>query len=175
MDRRVDIALAAIVVAFGLVILFISFNAPPPRAQFDPVGPYGFSKVVGTVFVILGVLILAKTFREARHGAEDELAAEGAEDEEGFPASARRAMALVALTFAYALALNPLGYVIASLIYVTVGLLILSERGRLMLAVTSIGYTALTFWAFAIFLRVPLPLGPLNELFVDLGIVDRIR
>jgi putative tricarboxylic transport membrane protein len=84
-------------------------------------------------------------------------------------------MALVALTFAYALALNPLGYIIASLVYVAGGLLILSERGRLMLAATSIGYTAITFWAFAIFLRVPLPLGPLNELFVDLGIVDRIR
>jgi putative tricarboxylic transport membrane protein len=174
-DRRVDIALAIGVVLFGLLMVGVSATAPPPRAVFDPIGPYGFSLVIGTFFLVFGVVLVARQIRALRLGLPPEAVGEGSEDEPGQPASARRAVAIMVATILYTVLLVPLGYIIVSLAFVSGGLALMSERSVKLILLTSIGYTLVSFIVFAIFLRVPLPLGPLNDLFVDIGIVPRVR
>lgn len=175
MDRRVDLTLGIVVMAFGGLVFLLSVIAPPPRLLYDPIGPYGFSIVISLFIVAMGAILAIENIRAIRAGMADEAVAEGSEDESGIPATSRRAATVVGLSFAYTLVLFPLGYVISTLLYVVLGLMTLGERGRRLLAACAIGYTALTFWAFAMVLRAPLPLGPLNDLFVALGLVDRIR
>jgi putative tricarboxylic transport membrane protein len=173
-DRRADLAVAAAVTAIGVVFLVASLTAPPPRVTFDVVGPYGFALWVSIALVTGGAALVIRDVVALRRGIttiDDDVS----DDEPGQPASAWRAASIVAASFGYMLALPWLGYVIASLAFVVVAMLLLAERSKALIALAAMNYTAVTFYLFAIVLRVPLPLGPLNDLFVSLGIVDRVR
>jgi hypothetical protein len=175
MDRRTDFIVALAFFVFGVWLVVASAVAPDPRTDFDPIGPYGFSTVVGVAIAIGAGVLTVRAGLAWRGGLAREAVGEGAEDEPGHPASALRAGAAMLLTFAYLLLLSPLGYVITSLLYVPAGLLLMKERSPLVIVGSAIGYTAITFYLFGVVLPVPLPLGPLEQLFVELGIVDAVR
>ncbi len=175
MDRRVDFALSIAVVAFGLFIGVSSLVAKTPTVVFDPIGPYGFMRVIATAFIVFGTILIVRQIRAARAGLPPESVARGSEDEEGHPASARRALAMMVATFAYPILMAPLGYVITTIVYVIGGVAILNERSWKWVVPLAVVYALATFLIFASMLRVPLPLGPLNELFVLLHLVDRVR
>ena len=175
MDRRVDFALSGVVVALGIFILMASSLAKERAAVFDAIGPFGFARVIGVTFVVFGSILIFRQVRAAQAGLSPEAVARGSEDEEGHPASARRALAMVVVTFAYPILMAPLGYVITTIGFVIGGMAILSERSWKWVVPLAIIYALATFYVFAALLRVPLPLGPLNDLFVSFGIVDRVR
>jgi putative tricarboxylic transport membrane protein len=175
MDRRTDLLVALAFFAFGVGLVLASALAPPVRTRFDPIGPYGFSTVIGIGIAIGAGVLAVRAGLALRARRADEAVGEGAEDEPGHPASALRAVAVMAATFLYLAVLAPLGYIIASLLYVVGGLWLMGERRWVTLAGCAVGYTVITFVLFAMVLPVPLPLGPLNDLFVNMGIVDRVR
>jgi putative tricarboxylic transport membrane protein len=175
MDRRVDFALSIVVVALGVFIGVASLVAKQPTVVFDPIGPYGFARVIAVAFIIFGTILIIRQIRAARSGLPPEAVARGSEDEEGHPASARRAFAIIIATFGYPILMGPLGYVITTIGYIVGGVLILNERSWKWIVPLAVIYALATFFIFATLLRVPLPLGPLGELFVALGLVDRVR
>lgn len=173
MDRRVDFALSVVIVGAGFFILFFAAMARERAAVFDAVGPFGFARVVGSAFILLGTILIIRQIRAARAGLPPEAVAAGSEDEPGHPASARRTAAMIAATFAYPILMAPLGYVLTTIGFVVGGMAILSERSWKWIIPIAIVYALGTFYVFASLLNVPLPSGPLTSLFVDLGIVDR--
>jgi uncharacterized membrane protein YhfC len=68
-----------------------------------------------------------------------------------------------------------LGFLTATPLAIVAGLWALNFRRPVLIAAAAVGYTAVAFFVFNQVLSVPLPLGPLNDLLVDLGIVERIR
>lgn len=175
MDRRVDFALSIAVVALGLFIGVSSIVAKQPTVVFDPIGPYGFARVIAVAFIVFGVILIVRQVRAAKAGLPPEAIARGSEDEEGHPASARRVTLIMVATFAYPILMGPLGYVITTAGYIVGGLVVLNERSWKWTVPLAVIYSLATFLVFATLLRVPLPLGPLNELFVALHLVDRVR
>jgi hypothetical protein len=142
---------------------------------FDLIGPYGFARVIAIVFMALGTVLLIRQIRALRLGLSPEAVARGSEDEEGYPASARRAGAMILATFAYPILMEPLGYILTSIAYIVGGLLIYGERHLKWGIPLAIIYGFGTFWIFAILLRVPLPGGPIEQVLVALGLLDRVR
>lgn len=175
MDRRIDFAISLGVIVLGVFVFVTSFIAKQPTVQFDPIGPFGFARVVAITFIVLGTILLVRQVLAYRAKLPPEAVARGAEDEEGYPASARRAGAIMVATFAYPILLAPLGYVITTIAYVIGGMALLRERSWKLIVPVALIYAFVTFYIFGVFLRVPLPLGPLTDLFVSLGIVDRVR
>jgi hypothetical protein len=174
MDRRVDFALSIAVVVFGVFILVTSLVAKT-TVRFDPVGPYGFARVISIAFIVFGTILLIRQVQAYRSGRPPESVARGSEDEEGHPASSVRASTMMAATFAYPLLMVPLGYVITTVAFLIGGMAILSERSWRWVVPVALIYALSTFFVFASLLKVPLPLGPLNDLFVALHLVDRVR
>jgi hypothetical protein len=173
-DRRVDFGISLVVIGLGIFILVTSALARVPTVRFDVIGPYGFARVVGSVFVISGLVLLVRQARALRAGLSPEAVAQGNEDEPGYPASARRAGAMMAATFAYPILIDPIGYSLASFLYIVAGLLIYNER-RWWGVPLALVYALGTFWIFGVILRVPLPGGPVEQLLLQLGLIDRVR
>ena len=78
-------------------------------------------------------------------------------------------------TFAYPILMEPLGYILTSTAYVVGGLLIYRERNLRWGLPLALIYAFGTFWIFAVVLRVPLPGGPVEQVLVAMGLLDRVR
>ncbi len=175
MDRRVDFGISVAVIAVGIFILVAAANARLPTVRFDLIGPFGFARVVAVVFIGAGVLLLVRQVRAVRAGLPPEAVAHGNEDEAGYPASSRRAGAMMIATIAYPVLMEPLGYILTSIAYVIAGLFIYSERNMRWGIPLALVYAFGTFWIFSILLRVPLPGGPVEQVLLQLGVIDRVR
>lgn len=175
MDRRVDFGISLVVIALGVFILVASALARLPTVRFDAIGPFGFARVIGVIFIAAGGLLLVRQVRAMRAGLPPEAVAQGNDDEAGYPASARRAGAMMAATFAYPILMEPLGYILTSFAYIVGGLFIYSERNMRWGLPLALVYAFGTFWIFSIILRVPLPGGPVEQLLLALGLIDRVR
>jgi putative tricarboxylic transport membrane protein len=174
-DRRVDFGISVAVIALGVFILVASANARVPTVKFDLIGPFGFARVVAIVFIGAGTLLIVRQVRALRAGLPPEAVAQGNEDEPGYPTSARRAGAFMVATIAYPVLMEPLGYIFTSFAYVMAGLFIYSERNVRWGIPLALVYAFGTFWIFSIVLRVPLPGGPVEQLLLQLGVIDRVR
>jgi putative tricarboxylic transport membrane protein len=87
-----------------------------------------------------------------------------ADPEVSWPASrgfARAASGFVFLLL-YALALQPLGYLISSAVFLVVGILLLEPARRARALVIGIASAAFLFLIFRVWLRIPLPGGVLG-------------
>jgi putative tricarboxylic transport membrane protein len=173
-DRRVDFGISVLVIALGVFILLAAALAKQPTVVFDPVGPYGFARVIAIGFIVLGTVLIIRQIRAVQAGQPPEAVARGNEDESGYPASARRAGAIMAATFAYPILMTPLGYLITSVAYIVTGMLIFGDRRRWVVPL-AIVYAVFTYWLFFVMLRVPLPAGPVEDLLVTFGLLDRVR
>lgn len=163
MDRRADLALAVAVVGFGGV-LFVLTSQLEPGVYFDPVGKQGLPYIVSGALVASGLVLVARRLAAWARDPSDLVYAEGAEDEAGQPASVRQAGAVMVLTLGYVVIWTPLGYLIATPIYLVSALLVMGVRSISVLAVAALSYTIITFLVFSQLLGVRLPLGPLSEL-----------
>lgn len=164
MDSRKDIFVALIVAALGLSILIIGYRIPPPLIA-DTIGPRAFPIGIGLFLLVGGAVQALRSYRARNAAGGYVMEAEGTEDDDRFPASGYRAITLIALAIVFALALKPVGYLIATPLFIGSALLVLKERGLLLVVGSAVVYTALTFALFSTLLGVRLPLGPLAFLF----------
>ena len=171
MDRRVDLAIAFIVVAVGVFVLVEAQSIRPFGPVVDPLGPASFPRILGSALIIGGGIVAATRLR--RWGATDAgnlVTSDGEPDEAGVPASAQRAFVVMALTFAYALTLPLVGYVIGTPVFVAAGLWVMKFRTWYWVALIAIVYTVVTYLVFSQIANARLPVGPLLELFRSWGL-----
>ena len=168
MDRRIDFAVALAFAAFGLFMIVEAAGIRQGMMR-DPVGPRAAFYVCGGGIALGGLFIAARHVLAWRHGAGRWMAEEGAGDEPGVPASALPAFLLVAICFGYALVFQPLGYLLATPLFVMAALAVLRERHWGMMAGVAVGFTLVSYATFAQALGVRVPVGPLTGLFRELG------
>ncbi|WAJ28051.1 tripartite tricarboxylate transporter TctB family protein [Antarcticirhabdus aurantiaca] len=168
MDRRIDVAISAIFVFFGL---FVIAEATTIKAGLytDPIGPRAFFYGCGAIFVAGGLFNIAQRLRGWRASPGHMVPMEGVADEEGHPASFGRAATIAGLSLAYTLTLVPLGFLIATPLYILACLRVLRQRNWLFNAALALGFTLFFYVVFAQGLGVWLPVGPFTTLFRDLG------
>jgi putative tricarboxylic transport membrane protein len=168
MDRRIDIAISAVFIALGV---FVIFEARTIKSGLftDPIGPRSFFYFCAAVFILGGLMNIAQRVSAWHSVPGHLLPAEGVEDEPGHPASYKRAMLLALLSLLYILTFRPLGYLIATPLYILAGLWLLEQRNWLLNLTVAIVFTATFYLIFARLLSVWLPVGPFTKLFRDLG------
>ena len=168
MDRRVDVAIALTVAAFGVVILVATQQigkSPVPA----PVGPRGIPLVLGSFFVVAG---LALAFRRIlRWNSEGTMVPpEGSEDDAGVPpGSAARALSIWLASLLYVITLPILGFLIGTPLFIGFMLWRLQFDRRPVLRIPAIVaypvvFTVATYLFFATLLGVRIPLGVVREL-----------
>lgn len=168
MDRRIDIAVAA---AFALFGLFMILHATTIRMGLykDPVGPRAFFYGCGAIMLAGGVFTVVQRLRRWKSHPSHMIASEGSVDDEAYPASAWRAFGVVATTAVYALVMEPLGFLLASPLFVYVALSVLGQTGVLKKIAIAVIYTLSAYIVFAQILNVRISVGPFTSFFRDMG------
>jgi putative tricarboxylic transport membrane protein len=171
MDRRIDAAVAFAFVLFGLFMIFEAMTIKQGMMR-DPIGPRAAFFVCGGIMAGGGLILIVRSVLAWREAAGNLMPSEGVADEEGYTASARQAFLLIAACFAYMLAFGPLGYILATPLFLVAAMAILGERhwGRAILI--AVLFTAIFYFVFAQALGVRLPIGPLTGPFRALGWVN---
>lgn len=171
MDRRIDIALA---LAFALAGLVIIWQAALIRQGImrDPVGPRAAFYLCGGILVAGGLVTALRNARALQRGEPRLSSEEGTADQPGTPAHLSRAVALAGTCFAYAALFNPLGYLIATPLFLMAALAVMDQRRWGINLVIAVLFTGLAYLVFSRGLGVRMPHGPLTDLFRQLGWIN---
>src|SRR5919106_1609233 len=111
--RRIDILLSVVTTLLGVTVIVVAAVTIPESAAaytFDPVGPRGFAFVIGALTTALGAVLVVNRLLAWRRIAAEGIGVDEAElggDDPRYPASSRRAFAIIAVTFVYAVLLDP--------------------------------------------------------------------
>ena len=154
----------AICTAIGAVV-YLNADSKLPQLQVgDPMGPQVFPALIGIGLLGSALLLMAETWRKQRRPAADsQPAAEPRPDPDpgAKDAWAHRLIlaGMVLWTALYYWAFEPLGYLLATLLYTFV-LLAGFNRGRWFVnAACAVGFTLVAYAVFTRFLQVALPQG----------------
>ena len=148
---RADRVVAAILVCFGLGVLALAYQLPPATAA-DPVGPRGFPTLLGIVLVACGVGLAVGRPTAA------------ADAEERGSLAPRPLLGAIVLTALYLAVLEPAGYLLATPPYLAALLLVQGRVTARAFLLTVVALPATLYALFAVLMRVPLPMGPLEPL-----------
>jgi putative tricarboxylic transport membrane protein len=158
MDSRRDLALVLCVVALGVFVIAVAWSFPPALIA-DTIGPRAFPFGIGILLVVGGGAVAIQRLRAMNAAGGYQVEAEGNADEPEHPSSGLRAGALIASTFGYAALLQPLGYLIATPIFLAMALAIMKERNWVSVLSSALIYTLGTYLLFEVLLNARLPTG----------------
>lgn len=170
MNRNIDLAIGILVIALGVAVLLIAKDIRPTGPVVDPIGPRAFPYIIGVFFLIGGSRIVYVRLRNWHGESGPIVANDGEPDEPDVPASALQAFAVMSALALYAFTLGTAGYVLATPIFIAVGLKAMRVKSLPVIFLTALLYTAVTYVIFAYYMRVALPLGPLADLFRSFGL-----
>ncbi|MEJ6389745.1 tripartite tricarboxylate transporter TctB family protein [Gymnodinialimonas ulvae] len=125
LDRWIALVFVALCVLYGYAAFFTMDHLLPPFMQRNPVWPSTFPKILSIAGVVVGLVVLL--------GLEN-----GADTKEPSATDINyrklgqyhigQALGLLGLMVAYALCLRPIGFIAATILFLTVGATILGER-----------------------------------------------
>lgn len=141
-DRGIAIATFAL----GLTLLLLALRFPEPGQPEDP-GTAALPQIIGVGLLLLGVLLFSNTERTLLTPA---------------PGSRLRTGLMVVASIGYTLLLTPLGFVIATLLFMVLGLLIMGVRSPIRLTLVPILVTLAVYYLFTAALGVYLPSGAIE-------------
>jgi len=157
-------AFAGLILAVGLVYEGMALYMP--RGSLAQPGPGFFPVVIGVFLIVTAVgCVLQETLAGKRDKAQTAppLSAESGDTHDR--RSVHKTFQLLVLMIGYALALKPIGFLISIFLFLVVAIRIFGYRRWLpTLAMTAV-IAGLSYIAFILWLKVPLPLGILDEVF----------
>jgi len=139
--------LALITLAIGVLISILSGTLPEVPVYGD-VGPAYFPQVIALALLVTGAAMLITSLLGRGKGAEKQPAE---------PLIQPRLVILVAITVAYILLLNRLGFLVSTPLYLIASSITFHSRHYWATLLMAVATTALLFLIFKTWLRVPLP------------------
>ncbi|MBB5514500.1 putative tricarboxylic transport membrane protein [Rubricella aquisinus] len=125
LDRWLALIFIAFCCAYGYLAFFTMDQLLPPFMQRNPVWPSTFPKILSVLGVVVGLIVvlgLEKPTEQGEPSATDINLSRLHEYKLG------QAVMLLALMVAYALALRPIGFLLATTLFLAGGSAILGER-----------------------------------------------
>ncbi|GAB2825279.1 putative tricarboxylic transport membrane protein [Lentzea nigeriaca] len=160
MRERSELGICALLVALGVLVLTDALRIPTDFAQRGPVGPKAVPILVGSLLLVVAVLLARDVLRGGRGEAE------GGEDVDlTEPADWRTVLLLCGAFLANAALIGVVGFPISGAILFWGAAYALGSRAFVRDPLIAAGLSILTFVVFNNLLGVPLPGGPLMEVF----------
>lgn len=152
--RKSEIAFAVFLVAVSAVYGGMALGMP--RGHIAYPGPGFFPVLVGGFLLLAALACLIQ--------AALLMPLNGAAPHVGPPRAYSKAAQLLAWLVGYGIALKPLGFPIALLLFVFAAIRIFGYRRWVFAAGIAAALTVLSYVVFVAWLKVPLPTGPLGEI-----------
>jgi putative tricarboxylic transport membrane protein len=159
-DQRKDLAVSVAVVVGGAALALVSQEISLGRIR-DPLGSRALPTITGVLVMGLGLALVVRRVVQWDR-VTNEVAPDGSEDLEGFPASTARAMTTWAGCFIYVALLPALGFLLATPVFIASLMVLLGIRRPPKVLAVSILATAILFLLFGEALNIRVPLGPLE-------------
>jgi len=150
--------LLAIAILLGATVYLYADSRLPQLAIGDPMGPRAFPALIGIGLLLSGLLLILETWRKRAAAAPH-----AADAAAGDPKHLKILLALAAWTALYYVAFEPVGYLIATPIYLFALLAFFNPRRWLVNSAVALGFTASAYGVFAGLLNVQLPGGLLGS------------
>jgi putative tricarboxylic transport membrane protein len=119
-------------------------------------GPGFFPLILGVLGAVLAALLIERTMRAPAAAAIETAGEDGLIPDR---AATFRIVSIVVLLAASFLALDPIGYRLTSLVFITLALLALGVRNVVAIAIVAVVGSFGVFHSFYYWLKVPLPIG----------------
>lgn len=169
MDKHVDLALAIVLILFGIFLCVMASTFYMGRVD-DFFTAKGMPYATGTFLIICGIILtvlrLASWSEIPGHFVVSEAVKE---DEEGYPASWKRAFAIIAASWIALWLWRSLGYVIVTPLFLIAVLWFMGERKWKKIILFSIIFGFASWYLFSQILNFMIPLGVLEPLARSLG------
>jgi len=158
--ERSELGICALLVVLGVLVLTDALRIPTDFAQRGPVGPKAVPVLVGSLLLVVAVLLARDVLRGGRGEAE------GGEDVDlTAPADWRTVLLLCGAFLANAALIGVVGFPISGAILFWGAAYALGSRNLVRDPLIAAGMSIVTFLVFNNLLGVPLPGGPLMEVF----------
>jgi putative tricarboxylic transport membrane protein len=158
--ERSELGICALLVVLGVLVLTDALRIPTDFAQRGPVGPKAVPILVGSLLLLVAVLLARDVLRGGRGEAE------GGEDVDlTAPADMRTVLLLCGAFLANAVLIGVVGFPISGAILFWGAAYALGSRNLVRDPLIAAGLSIVTFLVFNNLLGVPLPGGPLMEVF----------
>lgn len=174
MDKRADLAVGVSLVVLGAFYLYNAIQMPWTTSLNDVLGPRFWPQVLATLLTIGGAVI---TFNRLRTFARDPIIVEpeGEEDTPGYPVSMLRVGVVCGWFLLYILSLASVGYILATPIFLVGSLVIMGVRAWRLILTIALATTVILFFMFAVVMRVQIPMGPLEQRWLEVSVnIDQI-
>lgn len=168
MDRRIDTAVAAAFMMFGIFVILQATTIKTGLVR-DPVGPRAAFYFAGGMMAVGGFWLVLRNLLAFRREAGKQMQAEGSQDEPSYPASFKRAAFIMISCILYGAVFVPLGYLLATPLFLLATLFILEQRAWLTNVMVAFGFTVIAYFVFSEVLGVRMPYGPLTGPLRELG------
>jgi putative tricarboxylic transport membrane protein len=158
--ERSELGICALLVVLGVLVLTDALRIPTDFAQRGPVGPKAVPILVGSLLLLVAVLLARDVLRGGRGEAE------GGEDVDlSAPADLRTVLLLCGAFLTNAVLIGVVRFPISGAILFWGAAYALGSRNLVRDPLIAAGLSILTFLVFNNLLGVPLPGGPLMEVF----------
>ncbi|MFI6098629.1 tripartite tricarboxylate transporter TctB family protein [Lentzea sp. NPDC051213] len=158
--ERSELGICALLVVLGVLVLTDALRIPTDFAQRGPVGPKAVPILVGSLLLVVAVMLARDVLRGGRGEAE------GGEDVDlSAPADWRTVLLLCGAFLANAALIGVVGFPISGAILFWGAAYALGSRNLVRDPLIAAGMSVATFLVFNNLLGVPLPGGPLMEVF----------
>ena len=144
-DRRVDLAICLSALVLGLFLIYASYAIRRGSIP-DPIGSGGWARLIGIAMAIIAGTLVFRRLAAWRGASDNLVPSDGGKDgEAGYPSSGLRPYLLVALGFAWILALPRVGFLIATFAVTAATIAAMQVRGITKLFVVPLLFT-LSIW-----------------------------
>ena len=132
LDRWIALVILLICLAYGYAAYFTMDDLLPPIMRRSPIWPSSFPKVlaIGAILMSVSIILGLEKAPEKQDAADINLA-------KLHEYKLGQALLLVALMVGYALLLRPLGFLVSTFLFLTVGSFILGERRYVLMVIVS--------------------------------------
>lgn len=170
MDKRADLAMSVFTVLLGVFVLIVARGIRAGSTP-DPITSRGLPTIMGVLLIVGGVILAIRQLLHWEELPGHLVPEEGQEDEAGYPSSAVRALGIILLSIVWAWFLEPVGFLFITPLYLVVCEWVMGEKSWMKNVVYSVIYTIASWTIFGLLMGMRLPLGPLDPLARELGII----
>ncbi|MDP1991617.1 MAG: tripartite tricarboxylate transporter TctB family protein [Syntrophales bacterium] len=159
-----SVVFAGLILAVGLVYGIMALNMPRGRLSYP--GPGLFPMIVGIFLIATALGCLLQEILSRKKTREGSSSPSLPNEDSAAPAdrNVKKTFQLTALMIGYTLALKPLGFLISICAFLVVAIRIFGYRRWVpALAMASV-IAGISYVSFILWLKVPLPLGILEEI-----------
>ncbi|MHB9099650.1 MAG: tripartite tricarboxylate transporter TctB family protein [Syntrophales bacterium] len=158
-----SVVFAGVMLAVGLVYGIMALNMPQGRLSYP--GPGLFPLVIGIFLIATALGCLLQEILPRKGTSEGPSVSPLPDQDSATPGdrNVKKTFQLMALMIGYTLALKPLGFLIAICAFMVVAIRIFGYRRWVPALAMAAVITGISYVSFVLWLKVPLPMGILEE------------